>query len=100
MKESHKISGAFQLAVLKSERLRILILVGAIGAAFIVRSLRTVIYPSHENVQLWLSTFAVVACFVGYEFLVLRAVNRAVKNGRDLARTTWISSIILETCLP
>jgi serine phosphatase RsbU (regulator of sigma subunit) len=100
MNESAEKSGAFRQALLKSERLRIFILLGAVGAGFIIRSLRTAFHPNHENVRLWLLTTVVVALFVAYESLGLRAVNRATQNGRDLARGMWISSVVLETCLP
>jgi len=100
MNESAEKSGAFQKALLKSERLRIFILLGTVGAGFIIRSLRTAFHPNHGNVRLWLLTTVVVALFVAYESLGLRAVNRAIRNGRDLARGMWISSVVLETCMP
>ncbi len=100
MNESLEKSGAFQQARLKSERLRILILLSAVGAAFVLRSLRTAIHPSHEDFRLWVVATGLVALFVAYEFLVLRAVDDAMQNGRDLPRAMWIGSIVLETCLP
>lgn len=100
MNESLEKSGAFQQARLKSERLRILILLSAVGAAFVLRSLRTAIHPSHEDFRLWVVAIVLVASFFAYEFLVLRAVNDAIQNGQDLSRAIWIGSIVLETCLP
>ena len=100
MRELHEKSVAFQQALLKSERLRILIVLGAIGAALIVRTIRTIILHSPEDLHLWLLTFLSIALFVGYESLMLRAVNRAIQIGGDLKNATWISNIIVESCLP
>lgn len=98
--ESLEKSAAFQLAHLKSERLRILIVVAAVGAAFIIRTLRTGILHSSENLSLLLLTFLLVALVVGYESLMLRAVNHAIRVGRDLTKSAWIGNIIVENCLP
>ncbi|HUO34138.1 MAG TPA: PP2C family protein-serine/threonine phosphatase [Candidatus Acidoferrum sp.] len=100
VKESVESSGAFQLALLKSEQLRIFILLAAVGAAFFVRSLRTAIHPSRENFHLWILTALVIAVFVAYEFFVLRAVNRGVREGNYLGGGIWICNIIIETSLP
>lgn len=93
-------SPGFQQALLKSERLRILIVLGAIGAVFLVRTIRTIVVENRENFQLWMLTSLLLALFVLYEFLMLRAVNRAIQLSSDLTYATWISNIILETCLP
>jgi serine phosphatase RsbU (regulator of sigma subunit) len=100
MSELHEKSVAFQQALLKSERLRILIVLGAIGAAFIVRTIRTIILHSRDDLHLWLLTFLLVALFFGYEYLILRAVNHAIRIGGGLANAAWISNIIVESCLP
>jgi serine phosphatase RsbU (regulator of sigma subunit) len=100
MNESLKQSDLFRQALLKSERLRIFILIGAVGAAFAVRSLRIAVHRSHENFHLWLLTTAFAALFVAYELLVLRAVNRAIQNGRDLVRGMWWANVVVEMCLP
>ena len=93
-------STAFQLARLKSERLRILILFAVIGLVFVVRSFRTVLYYNSGNVHLWMITSACLAMVVLYEWLMLRTVNRALQSGRTLPRAVWIVNIILETSLP
>lgn len=83
-KELHEDSPAFRLARLKSERLRIQIVLATIGAAFAVLSLRTVILFSRENLDLWLITTLFFAVFVVYELFVLRAVNRSEPQHRRL----------------
>ncbi|HEY1423259.1 MAG TPA: hypothetical protein VGF20_07395, partial [Candidatus Acidoferrum sp.] len=93
-------STAFQLARLKSERLRILILLSVIGLVFVVRSFRTVLYYNSGNLHLWMIMSACLAMVVLYEWLMLRTVNRALQSGRTLPRAVWIANIILETSLP
>src|SRR5271169_2022467 len=100
MSELQEKSVAFQQARLKSERLRILLVLEAVGAIFIVRTIRTIILHSTEDLHLWLLTFLLIALFVGCESLMLRAVNRAIQIGGDLKNATWISNIIVESCLP
>ncbi|HKD63597.1 MAG TPA: PP2C family protein-serine/threonine phosphatase [Candidatus Acidoferrales bacterium] len=93
-------STAFQLARLKSERLRILILLAAIGMVFLVRSFRTVLYFNSANNHLWIITTACMAVVVVYEWLMLSAVNRAMQAARALPRAVWIANTLLETSLP
>ncbi len=78
-------STAFQLARLKSERLRILILLSVIGLVFVVRSFRTALYHNSENIHLWMITSACLAIVVLYEWLMLRAVDRALQCWPDIA---------------
>jgi serine phosphatase RsbU (regulator of sigma subunit) len=100
MTELHEKSVAFHQALLKSEHLRILIVLGAIGAAFFGRTIRTIMLHSREDLRLWLLTFLLIALFVAYESLMLRSVNRALQTGRNLTKVVWISNIIVESSLP
>ena len=100
MSELHEKSVAFQQARLKSERLRILLVLEAVGAIFIVATIRTIILHSPEDLHKWLRTFLLIALFVGFESLMLRAVNRAIQIGGDLKNATWIGTISVESCLP
>jgi serine phosphatase RsbU (regulator of sigma subunit) len=93
-------SPAFQQALLQSERLRILILLGAMGAVILVRTLRTVVLANRENFHLWLFTCLLLGVFVGYEALMLRAVQRAMRTGRELSEAVWFANIVVESCLP
>lgn len=93
-------SAAFRQALLRSERLRIRIVLGAIAAAFLLRTLRAQIVGGHENLLSWLMMLALLGLFVTYEFAMLRAVNRAIQKDGELANWMWFSSIILETLLP
>ncbi len=93
-------SPAFLQALLRSERLRIRIVIAAIAAAFAIRTIRTALLFNHENLNLWLVTTSFIAAFIVYELLVLRAVNRAIEKGHDLPNGAWITNIVVETCIP
>jgi serine phosphatase RsbU (regulator of sigma subunit) len=93
-------SSAFQQALLRSERLRILIVLGTTAAAFLLRTIRTAVVAGSENASLWLATFGLLGLFAIYESMMLRAVNRAIRKSQDLGNSVWVSNIIVETCLP
>lgn len=75
-------------------------MIAAIGAAFVVRTIRTGVYHSSENIHLWLATSPFIALFVGYEFLMLRAVDREIRAAQKMNRAVWIGNLILENCIP
>jgi serine phosphatase RsbU (regulator of sigma subunit) len=100
MDQLHAQSAAFRQAHLKSERLRIRIVIFAIGAAFALRSLRTAILFSRENLSIWVITSLFTGIFVIYELRMLRAVNRSIQAGNDLPRILWTTNIVVETCIP
>jgi serine phosphatase RsbU (regulator of sigma subunit) len=100
VKFPHSESSTFQQALLRSERLRILIILGTIAAAFSLRTIRTVIDTGSENVSSWLITIELLALFAVYESLMLRAVNRAIRKGQDLGNSAWFINIIVENFLP
>jgi serine phosphatase RsbU (regulator of sigma subunit) len=93
-------STAFREALLKSERLRIRIVLGAVIAAFLLRTIRGIIVGGQENFVSWLLTLGLLGLFVAYEFVMLGAVNRAIQKARELANWLWLSNILLETLLP
>src|SRR5262245_34124516 len=96
----HSESLAFQQALLRSERLRILIVLGAIATAFLLRTVRTLAVAGGENFTSWLITFVLFSLFAIYECFLLRAVNRAIRNGQDLGNSVWVGNIVVETFLP
>jgi len=96
----HSQSPAFQQALLRSERLRIRIVLGTIATAFLLRTIRTIIVAGNENLSLWLITFELLGLFVIYESLMLRAVSGAIRKGQDLGDSVWVSNILVETLLP
>jgi len=101
MTDPHAESIAFREALLKSEHLRIRIVLGAILAAFLLRTIRGIsLGGGHENFISWLMMFGLLGLFVIFEFLMLRAVNRAIEGARLLPNWMWLSSILLESLLP
>jgi hypothetical protein len=96
----HSESLAFQQALLRSERLRILIVLGTIATAFLLRTIRTVAVAGGENLSLWLVTFGLFSVFSIYEYFLLTAVNRAIRNGQDLGNSVWVGNIVVESFLP
>src|SRR2546429_1251551 len=101
MTNSRAESIAFREALLKSEHLRIRIVLGAIIAAFLLRTIRgTILGGGRENLVSWLMMLGLLSLFVTYEFAILRAVNRAIQRVRELANWIWLSNILLEALLP
>jgi len=100
MTDPRVASIAFHEALLKSERLRIRIVLGTITAVFLLRTVRTAIAGSKDNVSSWLMFCGLLALLAGYEFLMLRLVNRAILKGKEFPNWVWASNTILETTLP
>jgi serine phosphatase RsbU (regulator of sigma subunit) len=93
-------SPAFRQALLRSERLRLRIVIAAVAVAFVSRSLRTIILFSRENFYIWLITSLFLVAFLAYELLMLRAVNGLLRSGRNLPRAAWVCNNVVETCIP
>ncbi|MGC1417654.1 MAG: hypothetical protein WA817_20355, partial [Candidatus Acidiferrum sp.] len=101
MSDPRTESIAFRQALLKSEYLRIRIVLGTVIAAFLIRTVRTIILSAgHENLVSWLQTLGLLSFFVAYEFLLMRAVNSAIQNVQKVANWIWLSNIVLESLLP
>jgi serine phosphatase RsbU (regulator of sigma subunit) len=96
----HDESPAFRQALLKSERLRILILFIAVGIAILARLIRTLVAWNPENASalLWLVLFTGV--LVAIDLFVLRAIHQAIALGKSLSHPAWLLNILLETCFP
>ena len=93
-------SVAFIGARLRSERLRIWIVLVAIGAVFLLRVLRAVIVRGHENLMSLYMTAGLLALLAAYEYAMLSRIDRAIQAGRDFANWVWLANTILETTLP
>ena len=93
-------SAAFRQALLKSERLRLRIVLGAISGAFLLRTMRAAIAGAQENLYSWLALCGLLILFCAYEFLALCVVDRAIENDRNLTNWFWFSNAILESALP
>jgi serine phosphatase RsbU (regulator of sigma subunit) len=91
---------AFRQALLKSERFRILIVLGSLGVVFLVQTIRTVASQDREDLHSWFLSCLVYALFGGFELLMLHAVKRATRADCDLPILAWVGSTIVETSLP
>ena len=100
MAETHIGSVAFRQAHLKSERLRLIAVLVAIGIAFLFRTVRVLIHTGGENVSLWLVTLGLLVPFAAYELLLLAKVNSAYQQQHELPGWTWIVNVIVENALP
>jgi len=93
-------SMAFIEARLRSERLRIWIVLAAIGAVLLLRALRAATVRGHENLMSLYMTAGLLALLAAYESAMLRRVDRAIQARRDFANWVWLGNTILETSLP
>ena len=93
-------SPAFREALLKSERLRIRILVVAVGAALLIRLIRTLVAWNPENTTalLWIALCAGV--LLAIEIFVMLAIHSAIASGKSSVHPVWMFNIFLETCFP
>jgi serine phosphatase RsbU (regulator of sigma subunit) len=100
MSPLHDESPAFRQALLKSERLRIYILLVALGAIILVRAIRTLVAwnPGNASVFLWLLLCGVGLAIV--EFFVLRAIRPTIESGQPFNHPVLLFNILLETCFP
>src|SRR5689334_6605336 len=89
-------SAAFEVALLNTERLRIIGLVVITSTFVITGAIRIYLFGSH------LSHIGVYGCvvFISYELLVLRTVNRAIKLQSRIPRMFWTQNIVVEMSLP
>jgi len=85
---------------LRSERLRILILLGVIAALMTLRVIRTVVAWNAENVSslIWLGLFA--GGLVVVDLFFLRALKKAVHNDGQISHSVWLFNILVEICMP
>jgi serine phosphatase RsbU (regulator of sigma subunit) len=93
-------SPAFHAAELRSERIRIFGVLAFLAVVVMVLTIRvfllhTTVLNSHAGWNL------VLAAVIGlYEYLMLRAVNRALTKGREFPRFIWFTGTIIETAVP
>lgn len=100
MRTLHDQSPAFRQALLKSERLRVVILLSVLGALLLLRVVRTAIAWNAENATalLWFGSFIVGLAL--YELFVLRAIAPAIKKEQELSHYSWLINILVECCIP
>lgn len=96
----HLSSTAFQQALLKSERLRIRIVIAAIAVAFLIRTFTAIVFYNLGTLHSLAPGAVFTMAFLGYEFIVLRRVERAIQGGSTLQRAAWIANVVFESSMP
>ncbi len=91
---------AFRHAQLKSERLRIMIIIVAVTAIAAMRILGIALVPNHDSYRVVIEGSVIAALFVFVELFILRDVHRAIKGGPELPHGVWLGSLVLEAALP
>ncbi len=93
-------SKAFRDATLHSERIRIIVILVAMGILAVLTALRVLLFRTEHAG----STLASILIFFGacsiYEFLMLRRLTRAIHSGTDLGPGVWIVNVLVETLFP
>lgn len=93
-------SEAFKQAELRSERLRILGILGFVAVLWLISLVRVAVLADRGTTEIWLRATAGVAVFVGYEILMLQAVRRAIRAKKDLPPVVWRLNLAIEAALP
>jgi serine phosphatase RsbU (regulator of sigma subunit) len=93
-------SDAFRRAQLRSERLRIIGIISFLVVLWLVALVRVLILADHVSTGLWLGASIRLAFFLLYELLMLAAVQRAIRLGKDLPAAVWMLNLVIETSLP
>src|SRR5580698_647234 len=100
VRELEQLSPAFRSALLKSERFRIILVLAALAAFFVERTIRTLLVHGPEDIQLWSVTATILCVFVAFELIMLRGVNRISSTNRAIPAFAWYFSVFVETALP
>jgi len=89
-------SPAFRQAMLKSERKRIFGVISFVLFFAVLAMVR--IFVMGSAMSRWGLVAAVL--MIGFELLLLQAVNRALRSGKEIPSAIWNSSIALESLFP
>jgi hypothetical protein len=89
-------SAAFHRALLRTECLRILGSILVISIFALTAAIRIFLFGSHVNHN---GLYGAVV-FVGYEFLVLRAVQRSIDKAVTIPDWFWTINVIIEMSMP
>jgi serine phosphatase RsbU (regulator of sigma subunit) len=93
-------STAFTDAQLRSERLRILGILGFLLLLVVVAVVRVFLLRTIAPTSIWFAQFILVAGIAAFEFWMLRQVETARKQGRGLPSWLWTLSTIVEAAVP
>src|SRR6476661_10978005 len=100
MSEEQITSAAFGKAELRSERLRIVGVLGFFAIFVLVTMVRVFVIRTASGTTAWLWSLFLGASVIGYELWILRKVQAALKANGSLPRQFRILSTIVETSIP
>jgi serine phosphatase RsbU (regulator of sigma subunit) len=100
--EGHSVlkSQAFRAAELRSERIRITVLLTVFGSLLGLVLIRGVIYLAHGYHRAAWPLVLILAAMTAYELVWLRSVRRAINLRQEVSRATWAANILIESLLP
>ncbi len=93
-------SEAFKQAALRSERIRIIGLLGGVVAVLAVVLFRALLFGSSEEIRYLPGILVLLVCLMAYESLVLVLVNRLIQSERDLPSWASLLNLFIETLFP
>ena len=93
-------SEAFRQAALRSERLRIYGLIGAMGALVVVIIVRAFFAGTSTQFQLLPQSLGLVAGLIAYEGLMLAVISRMIRAECEPPDWTWAVNILIELVFP
>jgi serine phosphatase RsbU (regulator of sigma subunit) len=93
-------SSAFKEAALRSEKARVVGLIGFLGACLVIAAWRGVIAETSVERWLVLSAAELIGLLMIYEVFVWRILKTRVEEGRPLSVTAYAANLFVETLLP
>ncbi len=93
-------SEAFKQAALRSERIRIIGLLGGAVAMLAVVVVRALFFGSSAEIRLLPGTIVLLIGLMAYESLVWVLVNRLIRSERDLPYWASLLNLFVETLVP
>lgn len=93
-------SEAFQQAAQRSEKIRIVGLIGVFASLVVVVILRFLIATDDQELGLLTGALLLLAVATAYEVLMLAVVNRAIRDERYLGAWVWVLNLFVEALFP
>jgi serine phosphatase RsbU (regulator of sigma subunit) len=96
LEQMRNTSAAFRTALLKSERKRIVGVIVFFAFFSVLQIVRIFVFGSA------MSSWGILAAvlMIAFELGLLRAVNEALRSGKDLAKSAWYLSTVVEAFFP
>ena len=91
---------AFQRAQLRSEMLRIMVVIAAVLALLLLQATRMLILHAQEDRMLLAVQSVLALSLILYELFVLRSAQRALGGRSAVSRFVWLSPIVFESAIP